>query len=40
MRRTENRNIVIHLTEKNESVNLRVLSEIISEKIINGGIKL
>lgn len=40
MQRTDKRKVVVHLKERNEVVNFRVLSEIISEKIINGGIKL
>lgn len=36
----DRRKTVIHLVEKDEMLNLRVLSEIIAQKIKNGGIQL
>lgn len=40
MRRTEKRQIVVNLIEKDEVLNLRLLSKIIAERINNGGIRL
>jgi hypothetical protein len=39
MRKTK-RKMVVHLIEKNEVYNLRVISAIIAEKIKNGGLQL
>lgn len=36
----DRRKTVIHLVEKDEMLNLRILSEIIARKIKNGGVKL